>query len=89
MRRGFPSGSDSKESAGNAGDPGSISGWGRSPGEGNGYPLQYSWLQSMRSKKKTFAPWKESYDKLRQRIKKQRHYFADKGLSWSKLWFFW
>ena len=27
------------------------------------------------------APWKESYDKPRQRIKKQRHYFADKGLS--------
>ena len=26
----------------NAGDPGSIPGWGRSPGEGNGYPLQYS-----------------------------------------------
>ena len=32
-----------KESACNAGDPGSIPGWGRSPGEGIGYPLQYSW----------------------------------------------
>ena len=30
--------------------------------------------------KKMFAPWKKSYDKLRQRIKKQRHYFANKGL---------
>ena len=30
---------------------------------------------------KTFAPWKESYDKSRQNIKKQRHYFSDKGLS--------
>ena len=29
---------------------------------------------------KTFAPWKESYDKSRQNIKKQRHHFADKGL---------
>ena len=27
------------------------------------------------------APWKKSYDQLRQHIKKQRHYFADKGLS--------
>ena len=29
--------------------------------------------------KKTLAPWKESYDKPRQHIKKQRHYFANKG----------
>ena len=35
-----------KESACNAGDPGSIPGWGRSPGEGNGYPLQYSGLEN-------------------------------------------
>ena len=39
---GFPGGSDGKESACNAGDPGSIPGSGRSPGEGNGNPLQYS-----------------------------------------------
>ena len=32
-----------KESACNAGDPGSIPGLGRSPAEGIGYPLQYSW----------------------------------------------
>ena len=35
-------GSDGKASACNAGDPGSIPGWGRSSGEGNGTPLQYS-----------------------------------------------
>ena len=35
---GFPGGSDGKESTCNAGDPGSIPGSGRSPGEGNGYP---------------------------------------------------
>ena len=40
----FPGGSDGKESICNAGDPGSIPGLGRSPGEGNGYPLQYSCL---------------------------------------------
>ena len=60
----FPSGTDGKESACSAGDPGSIPGSGRSPGGGNGSPLQYScwripWteepggLQSMGSKSQT------------------------------------
>ena len=40
---GFPGGSDSKASACNAEDPGSIPGLGRSSREGIGYPLQYSW----------------------------------------------
>ena len=39
---GFPGSSAGKESACHAGDPGSIPGWGRSPGEGIGYPLQSS-----------------------------------------------
>ena len=43
---GLTCGSDSKESACNAGDPGSILGLGRSPGEGNGYPLQYTCLEN-------------------------------------------
>ena len=43
---GFPSGSDGKESACNAGVPGLIPVLGRSPGEGNGYPLQYSCLEN-------------------------------------------
>ena len=38
---GFPGGSDGKESACNAGDPCSIPGLGRSPGGGNGNPIQY------------------------------------------------
>ena len=41
---GFPGGSDSKASACNAGDPGSLPGSGRSPEERNGNPLQYSCL---------------------------------------------
>ena len=41
-----PGGSDSKVAAYNVGDPGSISGLGRSPGEGNGNPLQYSCLEN-------------------------------------------
>ena len=43
---GFPHSSVGKASACNAGDPGSIPGSGRSPGEGNGNPLQYSWLEN-------------------------------------------
>ena len=43
---GFPSGSEVKASAWNAGDLGSIPGSGRSPGEGNGNPLQYSCLEN-------------------------------------------
>ena len=40
----FPGGSDGKKSAFNVGDPGSVPGSGRSPAEGNGYPLQCSCL---------------------------------------------
>ena len=43
---GFPGVSDGKESAWNAGDPGSIPGSGRSPGKGNSSPLQYSYLEN-------------------------------------------
>ena len=43
---GFPDGSAGKESACNAGDLGSIPGLGKSPGEGNSYPLQYSGLEN-------------------------------------------
>ena len=43
---GFPGGSESKESACNAGDLGSIPGLGRFPGKGNSYSLQYSGLEN-------------------------------------------
>ena len=42
----FPSGSDGKDSACDAGHPGSIPGSGGFPGEGNSYPLQYSCLEN-------------------------------------------
>ena len=42
----FPGGSDGKASAYNAGDPGLIPGLGRSPGDGNGNPLQYYCLEN-------------------------------------------
>ena len=43
---GFPHSSAGEESACNVGDPGSIPGLGRSPGEGKGYPFQYSGLEN-------------------------------------------
>ena len=46
MILGFPGGSEGKESACNEGGLGLIPGLGRSPGEGNGYPLQYSCLEN-------------------------------------------
>ena len=47
LRTGFPGRSDGKEAACNAGDLGSTPGSGRSPGEGNGNPLQYSCLGNL------------------------------------------
>ena len=44
--QGFPGGLDRKESACNAGDLGSVPSSGGSPGEGNGYPIQYSCLEN-------------------------------------------
>ena len=46
MHMGFPGGAVVKSPAGNAGDVGSIPGSGRSPGEGNGSPLQYPCLEN-------------------------------------------
>ena len=54
MKMGFPCGSAGKESACNAGDLGSIPRLGRSPGEGQGSPLQYSGLESSTGQ---CSPW--------------------------------
>ena len=61
----FPGGLDGdKESACNAGDLGSIPGLGSSPGEGNGYPLQYSWTslvaQTVKSPPAVLETWVQS-----------------------------
>ena len=55
MFAGFPGSSAGKESARNAGVPGLIPGSGRSPGEGLGYPLQYSWASLVASDGKESA----------------------------------
>ena len=56
---GFPGGSDSKESACNVGDLGSVPGVGRSPGGGHGNPLQHSCLESPRGQRSRvgYSPW--------------------------------
>ena len=55
----LPGGSVGKESICNAGDPGLIPGWGRSPGEGNSNPLQYSCLEKPMDRRslKGYRPW--------------------------------
>ena len=57
---GFPGGSDGKASAFNVGDPSSIPGSGRSPGEGNGNPLQNSCLEH---------PWTMGYSPWGRRVR--------------------
>ena len=59
--KGFPDSSVGKESACNAGDPGSIPGLGKSPGEGNGYPLQYSWASLVAQLVKNLAAKQETW----------------------------
>ena len=56
---GFPGGSDDKDSACNAEDPGLIPGLGRFPGGGNGKPLQYSYLGKSHGQKNLagYSPW--------------------------------
>ena len=58
---GFPDSSVGKESASNAGDPGSIPGSGRSAGEGIGYPLQYSWASLGAQLVKNLPTMQETY----------------------------
>ena len=57
--RGFPGASGGKESAYGVGDTGSIPGLRRSPGEGNSYPLQYSYLENPMDRRSLvgYNPW--------------------------------
>ena len=57
----FPGGSDGKASAYNAGDPGSVPGSGRSPGEANGNPLQYSWTSLVAQTVKHLSTMRETW----------------------------
>ena len=57
---GFPGSSAGKESTWNAGDPSSIPGFGRSPGEGIGFPLQYSWASLVAQTVKCLSTMRET-----------------------------
>ena len=87
MSLGFPGGSDSKASAHNAGDLGSIPGSGWSPGEGNGNPLQYSCLENSMD---GGAWWATVH-----RVTKSRTRLSDFSLThsllcpWSFTWILW
>jgi len=61
MLEGFPDSSVGKESACNAGDPSSIPGSRRSPGEGIGYPLQYSWASLVAQLVKNWPSMQETW----------------------------
>ena len=61
LERGFPGSSVGKESTCNAGDPGLIPGWGRFPGEGTDYPLQYSWASLVAQTVKRLSTMRETW----------------------------
>ena len=66
----FPGGSECKASAYNVGDPGSISGSGRSPGEGNGSQLQYSCLENPMGWRSLvgYRPWGHKESDMTERL---------------------
>ena len=61
LNMGFPDSSVGKESACSTGDPSSTPGLGRSPGEGIGYPLQYSWASLVAQLVKNLPDVQESW----------------------------
>ena len=67
---GFPGGSDDKESACSIGNQGSIPGLGRSPGEGDGYPLQYSCMENSMDR--------EAWQAIIHGVARDRHNLATK-----------
>ena len=70
-----PGGSVGEESACNAGDLGSVPGSGRSPGEGNGYPLQYSCLESPHGQRSLvgYSPWGRKESDTTERLSTAQH----------------
>ena len=75
-RYGFPGGSEVKASACNVGDLGSIPGLGRSPGEGNGNPLQYPCLENLMDRG---AWWAAVYGVIESRARLSNYHFLTQG----------
>ena len=71
----FPGGLDGKESSCKAGDLDSIPGFGRSPGEGNGNPLQYSCLENPHGKGSlvNYSPWDHKESNMTEKLSTAQH----------------
>ena len=82
---GFHGGSNGTESACNSGDMGSISGLGRSPGEGNGYPFQYSWKVHGQGSLADYSPRGRKESDMTERLSTAQHRFISE-LSMLFLW---
>ena len=80
---GFPDSSVGKESACNAGDPGSIPELGRSCGEGNGYSLQYSGLEN--SMGSLYSPWGHKEADTTEQLSLHFTSLLQEGLNWKKI----
>ena len=72
LRIGFPDSAAGKESACNGGDLGSIPRLGRSPGEGKGYPLQYSVLENFHG---LYGPWGRKESDTTEQLSPELHCF--------------
>jgi len=72
----IPAGSDGKESACNVGDPGLIPGSGSSPGDGNGNPPQYSFLEN--SMGRAYCPWSHKELDTTERLTLSLHCLLEK-----------
>ena len=72
---GFPGGSAGNESACNVGDLGSIPRLERSPGEGHGNPLQYSWLENPREQRSLagYSPWGHKESDMTEQLSTVQH----------------
>ena len=66
----FPGGTVVNNLPANTGDTGPIPEWGRSPGEGNGYPLQYSWPGEFHGQKNLsgYSPWGSKESDMTERL---------------------
>ena len=79
---GFPGSSAGKESGCSAGDPGSIPGSGRSPGGGNGNPLQYFCLESPHGQRSLagYSPWGCKESDTTELLSKGQHRYIQEGV---------
>ena len=79
----FPSGSDGKESACNAGDLGLIPGLGRFPGGGHDNPLRYSSLENPHGQRSLagYSPWGHKQSDMTEKLSTAQHYMPSVVLS--------